>query len=394
MREPRERLAVLERTIERLDRWGSGRGWRGSDPYEGLNARRLAAAQRWRWGRRALIQFVKRSPLDPRRALGIPAGEEAAALALVLSAYVRLGLAPEALRERIAALRLRLEALRCRSYAEPCWGYGFDVQTRFFFYPAGSPNTVATAFVGLALLDACELAGEGSLLELAEGAGEFLLRHVPRTAGSGGAYFGYLPADRTPIHNASMLAAALLAGLGGRTGRRDFADAAASAVGFALAHQRPNGSWPYAEAKGGAWIDGFHTGYVLDSLARCHRATGAAATRAAFERGLAFYARSLFLADGTPKYRPDSVYPIDSQCVAQGIRTFSIASRFDRGWLDRAWRTYFFAVDRMLRPDGAFTFQRRRLWTNPAPHIRWTEAPMLEALAHLAAATRGDGEAR
>jgi hypothetical protein len=28
-------------------------------------------------------------------------------------------------------------------------------------------------------------------------------------------------------------------------------------------------------------------------------------------------------------------------------------------------------------------FQRRRLWTNRIPHVRWVQAPMLDALARL-----------
>src|ERR671930_604833 len=88
--------------------------------------------------------------------------------------------------------------------------------------PRPSPNTIATALVGLALLDAHEALGDLHLLELAAGAGEFFLARVQQTDAPGGAYFGYLPNDRTPIHNANLLAAALLAAAGQRADRRDF----------------------------------------------------------------------------------------------------------------------------------------------------------------------------
>ena len=55
--------------------------------------------------------------------------------------------------------------------------------------------------------------GVDDALELAIGAGDFFLRHVPQTDAEPGAYFGYLPGDDTPIHNANMLVAALLARL-------------------------------------------------------------------------------------------------------------------------------------------------------------------------------------
>ena len=46
----------------------------------------------------------------------------------------------------------------------------------------------------------------------------------------------------------------------------------------------------------------------------------------------------------------------------------------------------------MTGADGIPLFQRTRLWTNPAPHVRWVVAPMLLALTHLLAA-QGAGTA-
>ena len=41
-----------------------------------------------------------------------------------------------------------------RSAGPDAWGYPWDVQTRWSFYPAGSPNVVATAFAASGLLEA------------------------------------------------------------------------------------------------------------------------------------------------------------------------------------------------------------------------------------------------
>lgn len=331
-----------------------------------------------------LIQLVKRSPLDLRPALGIEPRVDAASLAHVLSAHSRLGAtAAGSTGERIAAIAGRLEALRSPACPEPCWGYHFDVETRFFFYPAGGPNTIATAFAGHALLDAHAATGRPELLELAVGAGEFFLRRVGTTTGSGGGFFGYFPGDRTPIHNASALASALLARLAERTGRPDLGEAARLGIGFALHHQRDDGSWPYAEGGVGSWVDNFHTGYVLDALRLSADASRGPEIEAAWRRGLRLYDERLFLADGTPKVKIDSVHPIDGQCAAQAIRTFALAAADDGRWLERAWRSYGFAIARLRRGDGAFAFQRHRLWTNRLPHVRWVQAPMLDALSRL-----------
>jgi hypothetical protein len=378
---PRAGLAApqVSEAARRLEAWGASRGWTGTDPYDGLNATRLAGLlRRSVAGRKILTQAVKRSPLNLRPVLGISPGRSAAAVAAVVSAYARNGFLPaeEAAAKLSDAVRL-LESLRCEGFDELCWGYHFDVQTRVFFYPRGAPNAIATAFAGMALLDAHERTEEAAPLEQAVSACEFFLRHVPRTEAGEGSYFGYLVGDRTPIHNANMLVCALLARAGRHTGQQDFLDAADAGVAYTLAHQADDGSWPYGEQPHLRWVDGFHTGYVLDALRVCVQAGLPSARPDALDRGLAFYRRALFLEDGTPKYTIDSTYPVDIQCVAQGIQTFALAGD---AW---ALRVFEFALTRMRRADGAFAFQRRRLWRNDIPHVRWGQAPMLLALTHL-----------
>lgn len=371
-----------------LERWGYGRDWFGTDPYDALNAHRFASVlRRTPTGRRVLTQVVKRSPANLRPVLGVPPGRSAAALASVASAYARGGFTPAD--ESLTRLRAALEALwesRSTGFVEPCWGYHFDVQTRVFFYPSGAPNTIATAFAGHAWLDGYERAGEQRWLDVAAGTAEFFRTHVPGTTTAEGVFYGYLVGDRTPIHNANMLVCGLFARLAGKLDRPDLADLASAGVRYTLAHQRPDGSWPYGERAHLDWVDNFHTGYVLEALMRC-RAAGLGDERldVALARGLSFYRRELFTADGKPKYFASSLYPIDIQCVAQGIQTFALASHLDASYVESAWRVAQFGLSAMRRSDGAFVFQRRRMWTNRTPHIRWCEAPMLLALTHLLA---------
>jgi hypothetical protein len=372
---------------QRLEHWGRERQWRGSDPYDGLNSSRRAVAplKRRALGRRLLTQAVKRSPVDLRPLLGIPPGASPAALAWVASAYARGGfIEPAAAEARLRETLRALNAARCQDYDEPCWGYHFDVQSRVFFYSSRTPNSIATAFAGLALLDAHAALGEAELLAEASRVGDFFLRHVPQQADQPGAYFGYLPGDRSPIHNSSLLVASLLARLAAAGGEDRFAEPAAAAVLHATARQRADGSWPYGERPNLDWVDNFHTGYVLDALRACADAgVAAAAAEAAWRRGLDYYRRELFLADGTPKYYPHKVHPIDAQCVAQGIQTLSIAAPLDPAAGEMAWRVLGFALRRMRRRDGLPLFQRRRFWSNRAVHPRWVAAPLLLALSHL-----------
>jgi hypothetical protein len=372
----------------RLERWCHQCDWRGPDPYDGLSATRVPATlRRSAMGRRVLTQTVKRSPLDLRLALGIQPARSATTMAYAISSYARNGfLSDDDANVRLQHAIKALLELRCAGYDEPCWGYHFDVQTRVFFYPRTEPNTIATAFAAHALLDAHELAGVPGALELADGAADFFMRHVPQTAGPEGAYFGYLAGDRTPIHNANMLVCALFARLVRHRERADLRNAAAAGLRYTAAHQRLDGSWPYGELPHLDWIDSFHTGYVLDCLLACEEAGIGGDADGAWKRGLDYYCRELFLADGTPKYKPDSVYPVDGQCVAQAMQTLALASRRRPTHLEDARRTFASAVRTLARTDGAFAFQRRRLWVNRTAHLRWVQGPMLVALTHLIAA--------
>jgi hypothetical protein len=338
---------------------------------------------------RLVTQAVKRSPVDLRPLLGIEPTTSAVTLGLVVSAYARNGFLPaEPAASRLRKAIHRLETLRCSRFEEACWSYHFDVQTRVFFYARTEPNTIATAFVGLGLLDAHELAGEQRALALARSAGEFFIRHVPQTFTGSGAYFGYLVGDTTPIHNANMLVCALLARLARLTERDDFRDAAATGVEYTLSRLRPDGSWPYGEQPQLDWVDGFHTGYVLDCLLTCIEAGFApSGAEDAWRQGARFYARALIDADGAPRYTPESRYPVDGLCVAQAIQTLARAGRLEPELAGRAWSVFRYAIGRFLREDGAFAFQRRRLWVNRTPHPRWVQAPMLAALTQLIAST-------
>jgi hypothetical protein len=382
---PEQRSKRLHEVVGTLESYGDRHDWVGTDPYEGLNATRfvrpLAGSMR---GRQLIVQAVKRCPVDLRPLLGIAPEVNAATAAWVVSAYARDNLLPadESLAKLHGAIGL-LERLRCRAYDEPCWGYPFDTQTRVFFYPRTAPNTIATAFAGMALLDAHERTGDDALLDEAVGVGRFFLRHVPQTPAAQGAYFGYLVGDRSPIQNANTHVCALLARLGRRIDDDELTEAARRGIEYALALQRDDGSWLYGERPDLAWVDGYHHGYVLDALRVCADAGLDPRLPAAIRRGLEYYRREMLLPDGTPKYYSSSVYPIDSQCVAQAIQTFAIASHEDPAYRDVAWRVFEWSLRQMRRRDGLFIFQRRRLWTNRLPHMRWVVACLLLALTHL-----------
>jgi polysaccharide biosynthesis protein VpsJ len=367
--------------VDSIRRWGEENDWQGYDPYDALNS----PAARWltlgtSLGRRLLTQAVKRSPVNLRPLLGIPRGWNPKAVALVASGYARLAAARRD-ESAVAQGRRWLDWLLLHPSAGGGlgWGYNFDVQTRFFAYAAGTPNTIATSFAAHALLDGAELLDEPRYAAAAEQSARFLVEQMleeeaPRP------YFRYLSGERALVHNANLLACSVVA-RSARVSGGTADDRLPAAVGTSLEAQRSDGSWPYGATSAAGWVDNFHTGYVLESLGECERLDPT--IHPALERGFDFWERQLFLDDGTPKYTPRSTYPIDAHNYAQAIETWLSAAAWRDGALAQATRCARLLTERMLNEQGFVDFQQGRLLRSRVPFVRWTSAPSFRALARL-----------
>ena len=363
--------------IARIRGWGEARAWRGYDPYDGLNSP-LARLVPGVLPRRAFTQAVKLSPVNLRPLLGIRPAYNQKAIGLVASAYARLGEREQATRwlDWLCANRAAAPAGAPAGAPAPwAWAYNFPVQTRVFAYPPNSANTIATSFVAHGFLDAAEFLDAARWEEPIRGACAFLVdRMLVRQPGR--SFFRYIPGDDQLIHNANTLAAAVLARAARVYGEDGLAAPAREALLPTLEAQQDDGTWPYAEGSH-AWVDNFHTGYVLTALTHFPEAADALA------RGVAVWERELFLADGTPRYYAGSTYPIDGHCYAQAVETWVAV-----GKLAEARREAELMVERMLDPAGFLWFQQRGRITNRVPFVRWTTAPALQAIAGLLRAER------
>jgi hypothetical protein len=369
--------------VARIRSWGEARDWQGYDPYDALSSPlatplSLGTAP----GRRLLTQVVKLSPVNLRPLLRVRATHNPKAVALVASGYARLAAANGDARAHRAAEGWLdwLEERHAGGRDGLGWSYGFDVQTRVFRYDRRTPNAIATSFAAQALMDGWELLGDGRRQGAVRAVARFLCERLHRN-GRGGPYFTYLPGEGELVHNANLLVCAVLARASRLADDPSLLEPALDAVRTSLAAQSPDGSWPYAARPGHDWVDNFHTGYVLQSLAECARALPEAAK--ALERGLDYWERELFLVDGTPKYYATRASPEDAHCYATAIDTWVAVAPRRPAALACAERQARLLVSRMLDRRGFVHFQRRRLWTSRVPYVRWTTAPAFRALSGL-----------
>lgn len=366
-------------------------GWAGYDPYDALNSKLFAAlpALTSRIPQLVLTQALKRSPINLRPLLGIPKTQNPKGLGLFLSASVKLlkiGFDRARLMETMIG---RLRTLRSQGTSYWCWGYSFPWQTRTIVVPLGAPNLVCTSFVANALLDVYDHCGDSQCLEMASSAAEYIIDQLYWTDGSEAGFSYPLASVRSRVHNANLLAAALLCRVFANSHDQRLLDCAMHVARYSANKQRPDGSWRYGEAASQQWIDNFHTGYNLCALQEIARYTPTTEFDGVLQRGYEFYRHHFFREDGSVRYFHDRDYPIDIHCVAQSIITL-VKFRHKRENLPLAYSVLQWALTHLWDDRGFFYYRKLRAGSNKISYMRWSQAWMLLAIATLLEQPMGD----
>jgi hypothetical protein len=367
----------------RLAESAAATGFRGPDPYDGLWhpwPRPLVGGRR---RRQVLMQLHARSPVDIRRLYR----RRNPLIPKALGIFGSVGARAHRLTGAPRPLEVGLQALDLlgadRTAGARAWGYHWDMQTRWSFYAAGSPNVVVTAFAASGLLEAAELTGRRDLAARAEESARWALEELwvePE------GYFAYHPGRPVNVHNASLLGAWLVhVALGGEPSA---SERVARAVDRTLAAQRADGSWPYGEGDGLGWADSFHSGYVLTLLDRLARVDGR--IDEALARGAQHY-RGFFDAAGRARLWPTRAFPEDAHSAGTGLTTLAMLARrrlVERDLLERvAART----LDTGLT-DGHAVHRRYRWGRAHVAYLRWCDAHIALGLVDAASALHGGAD--
>ncbi len=371
--------------------WCRTHNFAGHDPFDALNSRLFQASplKHSRRARLAWTQLVKRSPVNLRSIGLVPAGRNSkgiALFALAALAHYRSSKTNEAEKEARQLLK-DLLSMRLEGWSGAAWGYNFDWQSRVFFAPRDTPTIVPTAFAARAFIEAAKAFDDETYLKIARSACDFILQDLQRSEDTHTEVcFSYSPGTVNRIYNASLLAAETLAGVAALTGEQELCRWAVRAARYVVNQQHEEGSWAYGAAANQAWVDNFHTAFVLTSLVKVIGHCEVAQT-AEFEeplqRGYQFWRTRFFLADGWPKYYHDELYPADAHAAATAIVTFLELRGLDRDAMALAQKIAHWSVRNLRDKRGFFYYQRRRFYTVRTPFMRWTEAWMLYALARL-----------
>ena len=379
----------VEQALGDLLRWCRAQNFAGHDPFDALNSSvfQVTPLAKSTTARLLWSQLIKRSPVNLRPIIGVPPQKNAKGLALfalaALANYRRLRTKESEAEAR--GLLNELIGLQIIGYSGAAWGYNFDWQSRHFFAPKDTPMIVPTAFAARALLQAADTLQDEQYLQIARSSRDFILHNLKRTVDTEDELcFSYSPIDQTCVFNASMLAAETLASVGMVTQDSDFCGLAERATRYVVKRQRDDGAWAYGVAANQAWVDNFHTGYLLQSLSLIARVCpDTQVFSSALKRGYEFWRERFFLADGWPKYYDDALYPADTHSAAVAVVTLLELQHLDSDALPLAEKIAVWLLTNMRDKRGFFYYQRKRFHTVRSPFMRWSQAWTAYALARL-----------
>ncbi|MDN3723108.1 delta-aminolevulinic acid dehydratase [Aequorivita sp. SDUM287046] len=379
-------MTDFKNSFQKLKTYCENEGFKGWDPYDGLNSKlfnALPLISKTRFFRLAWIQVFKRSPINFRRITSVEKGYNAKGLGLFITGYCNLyknDPKPEYL-EKIIQLSDQVIKMQTNGYSGACWGYNFDWQARAFFQPKGTPTVVATTFIAEALLGAYKITQNKYYLEVAISATQFVLKDLNRTYDENGNFsFSYSPLDQTQVFNASLLGAKLLSMVYEFTQEENLLIEARKAVQYAADFQQENGAWAYGTLPYHQWVDNFHTGYNLECIYTYQKISGDTSFRKNIEKGLDYYLKTFFTEEGISKYYNNSIFPIDIHAPAQLIVTLSKLEVFNENkeLIDRVLK---WTVDNMQAENGFFQYQKNKHFNSNIPYMRWAQAWMFYAFS-------------
>jgi hypothetical protein len=271
----------------------------------------------------------------------------------------------------------------CENY---CWGYPFDWVTRNGTLPAHLPFITSTPYVFEALLQVNRLAPRTEWRELMESALRYATDDITEQPFLGGGNTcSYYPGGEFKVVNSSAYRAGMLAQAAKFFGRDELLKIAAGNVDFVLAAQNADGSWPYAKDGVRDFVDHFHTCFVMKALAKVYFVTGEKKILEALKRGVDYYQKNLFSADGMP--RPFAVAPrmVVYKCelydCAECIN-LCVLLRNEIPSLQKTLETVIAGIlKNWLKPDGSFRSRKLILGWDNVPMHRWAQSQMFRALA-------------
>jgi len=283
-----------------------------------------------------------------------------------------------------------LEQSRCRSYQGYGWGYPFNWETRAGVLREGTPLITTVPYIYEAFSHVYSIDKDRKWLQIMQAIAEHAFNcYRDMETAPDAASCAYTPAHDDPcgVINASAYRAFLLTAAGVALSEPRYIAVAKRNLNFVLASQNADGSWYYATDGKRDFVDHFHTCFVLKALTKIHQLKGWEQCWNAIERGVSYYVKNLFDANGLPlpfsKAPRLTVYRRELYDYAECINLCVLLQGRFAG-LDKILPSVVTdLLERWQKPDGSFRSRQLILTWDNVPMHRWAQAQVFRSLCFL-----------
>jgi hypothetical protein len=268
------------------------------------------------------------------------------------------------------------------------WGLNFPYTSRFINADASMPNLYNTINSGIAICyatDRLNAANKALAVKAVNSIVNFLENELGYVCEQTKGWYSYYPGQKYPTYNVNALTLYFFT-LGKSKGlfsHPQIGNRINALIELICSEQQPDGSWHYSRSEKGGWVDGFHTGFILESLAVAYKCGYESdKLRNALQKGWEFFQNVMFTPEGYPKYFADSdKYPIEAQNCAQAIQTLANIGKW-LGWENKPLleKVITLTMDNLYDKRGFFYHKKTQYITYKMPYLRWSVTPMMLAL--------------
>lgn len=374
---------ILEETIVKCIDYIEKRDYKSYDVFDALNSKPINKLLKNQiLLRRVVNQVNARLPINIRPLIGVKKMVHTKTISDLLSIYSMMYTRTKNVHYKEKADEMFHILWDRRIEVEDGFGWGleFPYTTRFTNACEKTPNLYNTINATHSIIDYYEAFKSVDLKSVIDKVLYFILEYlgiVDETEDI--SWLRYYPKQTgMPTPNVNATSASLFVRINSFYENEIEPSLILKLLNFVKSSQNKDGSWYYTTTPNGKWIDGFHTGFILESLALIKAIESSYPVDQMLQSGSNFYLTQLIDQNYIPKYFHNNTYPIESQNCAQGIQTLAKLISFDHQDLKTTLKnTINVVIEKLYNKNGYFYHKKEKLYTNKQYYARWSQTPMI-----------------
>ncbi|MDN3641812.1 hypothetical protein QWY87_03815 [Lutimonas halocynthiae] len=266
------------------------------------------------------------------------------------------------------------------------WGLNFPYTSRFISADSNTPNIYNTTTTGISICEYISQSNDKLAGSVVQEIIESLFTVFKFKDEGHKGWFSYYPGQKAPTYNVNALTAYFLC-KAHYTLKFKLVDIKIikQLIQLLIEEQNEDGSWYYSRLSKGKWIDSFHSGFIIESLAYVYsHGYKSDELYTCLKKAWKFYIINMFTKDGFPKYFIESdKYPVEAQNCAQAIQTIATVGLWlkwnEKELLEKVIEN---TINVLYDKKGFFYYKKERSFLYKQSYLRWSTSPMLVALKY------------